>query len=35
VTTECRGRGWADPVVFVDEGISGSKDVKRPARVVA
>lgn len=32
VTTECRRRGWADPVIFVDEGISGSKDVKRPAR---
>jgi len=29
---EATRRGWPDPVLFVDEGISGSKDVRRPAR---
>lgn len=29
---EAKRRGWPVPVLFVDEGISGSKNVKRPAR---
>ena len=32
VAEEARCRAWGDPVLFVDEGVSGSKDVKRPAR---
>jgi site-specific DNA recombinase len=32
VGEEARRRGWGEPVLFVDEGVSGSKDVKRPDR---
>lgn len=32
VNGEATRRGWPSPVLFVDEGISGSKSIRRPAR---
>lgn len=32
VREEAQRRGWAEPDLFIDEGVSGSKDIKRPAR---
>jgi site-specific DNA recombinase len=32
INAECDRRGWPTPVVFVDEGVSGSKDIVRPKR---
>lgn len=32
VNDECEKRGWPAPILFTDDGISGSKVVKRPGR---
>lgn len=32
ILAEVERRGWPEPVIFVDEGVSGSKAIARPAR---